>query len=1215
MAPVYFLKLDGIPGESRDPQHPDELELESFTWGESTVPRSEPVDVAFTAPSSAASPALFLACADGRRIPGAVLTIEDPEAQPESSRRWRFSDVSVSEYSTTGGQSGPIDSVTMQAESVEALAPPVPAALRLDIVRPDDLLNLELEMVNLRLEADPQEPALVVDDPALPAQLIVTFPPQTIAETAYFRSSPVPADTRDSPPPPPLPPPPPPQPPALGQRPFDPPGEVGASSVFPRDSVARSANSSRLVFDVPPGSRLPFTIEGLLDWSALELAVSPIAALPPDPADEQIASAPAIRPPEPSETALELPYRLVISPNRQATWQHRRATFTSRGRTELWHTRLALKTRAGPVEPSQAQPAPLRAIWSPDYDPYDPPKPESVDPHLGLTAMAPNDRHQLVILTSAFHGYESEVSLPGLSLSLRDRRVRAPFSFTFPYVPEPFGAEFLMLSPLGGWLRSRGHWTPPRQVVRGFTVRPDLASIFSGALRGPVRRLGGAIVERDRLGVPLWPFEREGEQLDLSEWVHIAAQGRDHYVRIVYEGELKPFGNRAALVKVTERRFVDEGGIVAAYHTQSMYIVVREPEKWFDKDDRRMPLKHVRLTDHVTPEIAFPDYVVPDSRSFWVKVTTKSGGSERFGFHGVGTDVKGNPADFTVPMMFVSIRATGTVLQAVLDNYNETKNAGQLAERDLRIPGQQLVLAEPAGDPQKRNTQLATDTLNFVVDRTSGEPQLLKADVRIPQVQELLGTDAATTIRLNDGYVANGFDPATGVFAEIAQPDFTKFDPKDPLAVMERTTLGVDFSADKAGGFATPNLGASTLTRDLGPLAGDPADAATGTFDPAKFFGTGLAMLFGSFDLSQLLHTSTLETNAPKLRTTTTPIPNGRLAETRIDWEPEVHDYPNGPVSFKKDQKGQTKLDVHGVITRTVKLDGTPEAPSFTFRGTLNAFEIGILGSVFVTFSTFAFTARSGQKPDVTVTLDPAEPLRFDGDLEFVDELRKAIPPDLFGDGPSLDVSPTGIRAGFAIGLPPIAVGVFSLKEVDLGAALTLPFLDGKPVLDFNVSRRDHPFVVAVAIFGGGGFFHLQLDAAGMKELEAALEFGATASLDIGVASGSVHMMAGIYFSLQRRDPGNELMATLTGYLRVGGSLSVLGLVTVSVEFNLSFTYQETGKAYGRATLTVQVEVAIFSKSVELTVERTFGGQGGDPKFVETFTTAETWSEYATAFA
>jgi hypothetical protein len=244
-------------------------------------------------------------------------------------------------------------------------------------------------------------------------------------------------------------------------------------------------------------------------------------------------------------------------------------------------------------------------------------------------------------------------------------------------------------------------------------------------------------------------------------------------------------------------------------------------------------------------------------------------------------------------------------------------------------------------------------------------------------------------------------------------------------------------------------------------------------------------------------------------------------------------------------------------------------------------------------------------------------PMTFDGDLKFVNDIRDAIPPGVLGDGPSIDLvaNPAGVRAGFAIALPPLSVGVFTLRDVALGAALTLPFADGKPVVDFNVSRRDHPFLVAVAIFGGGGFFHLQVDTAGIKQLEAAIEFGATASIDIGVASGGVHVMAGIYFSLQRKDPGTAMAATLSGYLRMGGSLSVLGIVTISVEFNLTFAYEsDRNKAYGRATLTVQVEVLCFSKSVELTVERAFGGEG-DPTFRDVFWQPPVWSGYADAFA
>ena len=109
--------------------------------------------------------------------------------------------------------------------------------------------------------------------------------------------------------------------------------------------------------------------------------------------------------------------------------------------------------------------------------------------------------------------------------------------------------------------------------------------------------------------------------------------------------------------------------------------------------------------------------------------------------------------------------------------------------------------------------------------------------------------------------------------------------------------------------------------------------------------------------------------------------------------------------------------------------------------------------------------------------------------------------------------------------------------------------------------------------------------------------------------------MAGIYFSLQRKEAGTDLAAVLTGYLRMGGSLSVLGLIKVTVEFNLSFTYDSArDKAYGRATLTVQVEVLFFSASVELTVERAFGGSG-DPTFGQMFSSPAMWSDYALAFA
>ena len=1124
--------------------------------------------------------------------------------------------------------------------------------IQFDVVRPDDLLNLRLRGVNLRLNADdPQHPILEVEEPQRPAYLVVTFPPQTIAERAYFEApvvvitqdptSGVPVDT-DTTPPNNLPP--------DDSPPLDAPGY--ADSVRP--VVAMLGRPSRLVFKVPAGHTIPFTTEGVLNWSTLELSVSPIAAIGRDPTDEEIAAAPEIHSPQATETALELPYRLIISPTAGVAWNHRPAVFTHRGRTEMWHTRMQLRAVDEDGEPvveelTRANTASMRAIWSPDYNTPNGNDPTKDDPDLQRTAMAPNDRHQIVILTSAFHGYlvKKKISFPlgqiggfnainpaadNIAVD-NDRISRIPsaylpkgsFEITVPYVPEPFEARQVMLSPLGGWLKSRGNWTPPFIAPPpdpifpgdifddildeiGDVVVPGLPHPPQPRARGldPTQRIGSHI-----LIPPIVAFERQ-DQLDLSEWVHIATQGRDHYVRIVYEGELWPYRHRAALVKITERKFKEVGGIVGAYMIQRMFIVVREPEKLFN--DRRLPYRQVRLTTLVTPDIAVPDVKAGTFRSFWVEVMAP--GRTLFPFHGVAIDHDGQESDFAIPMMFVSVSDLPKNAKTVAKFYNA---ADMIIEREAKIPGQKITFApkNKAGDTTNDNTELVTESLNFVVDPVDIAPRMLMAAVKIPQVNELLGTDKATTIRYSPDYLTHDFDGANGVFAEIAKLDNGAYNDENPFAGILADTLGATFNSKQAGGFATPNMSLSTLTRELGPVAGKAADALIDSFKPADFFGDGLAFLFGTFDLAKLIPSGPLGQNAPKMKITTIDIPGGKKITACLNWNPPLDDVNLGIAEFKKDYKQASLFEIVGCVEKELKLDGSLlEEPTFDMNGKLTNFQVIILESVTVNFLEFGFESHSGEKMDVKVKLDPEKPLAFGGDLEFVEELRNAIPPDLFGDGPFLDISPSGITAGFSFALPPVAVGVFALKDVSLGAAMTLPFLDGKPVFDFNVSTREKPFLLSVSIFGGGGFFRLQIDTAGFKMVEAAFEFGVTCALDIGVASGEVHVMAGIYFSLQRKENSTELTAILSGYLRMGGSLEVLGIIKVSVEFNLSFTYDsDTDKAYGRATLTVEVEVLFFSASVELTVERAFGGESGDPKFGEMYDTADKWSRYALAFA
>ena len=151
-----------------------------------------------------------------------------------------------------------------------------------------------------------------------------------------------------------------------------------------------------------------------------------------------------------------------------------------------------------------------------------------------------------------------------------------------------------------------------------------------------------------------------------------------------------------------------------------------------------------------------------------------------------------------------------------------------------------------------------------------------------------------------------------------------------------------------------------------------------------------------------------------------------------------------------------------------------------------------------------------------------------------------------------------------------------------------------------------------LTLFGGGGFFAMALSADGLEQIEAAIEFGGNLSLNLGVASGGVYVMAGIYFSLA----GDE--TKLTGYLRCGGYLSVLGLISISIEFYLGFTFRSKvgggGEVWGQASVKVAVKIAFFSVSVTLTVERRFAGAAGDPTF-EQVVAPDDWNDYCAAFA
>ena len=212
-------------------------------------------------------------------------------------------------------------------------------------------------------------------------------------------------------------------------------------------------------------------------------------------------------------------------------------------------------------------------------------------------------------------------------------------------------------------------------------------------------------------------------------------------------------------------------------------------------------------------------------------------------------------------------------------------------------------------------------------------------------------------------------------------------------------------------------------------------------------------------------------------------------------------------------------------------------------------------------------------------------------------------------------MSEKGIAASYSLAIPDVAFGVFSLQNLSLGAAFTVPFLLGPLSVRFNFCERESPFLLTGSAFGGGGFFGITVDPDGVQILEASFEFGASLAMNLGVASGSITVMGGIYFKMQ----GDQ--ATLTGYLRMGGEVQALGLVSISIELYMSLTY-EAGKCVGRATITVEIEIVFFTIPIEISVERKLAGSDGDPSFAQLMGPGDDlgpdqdpWADYCKAFA
>jgi type VI secretion system secreted protein Hcp len=116
----YFLKIDGIKGESLDDKHKQEIEIESWSWGVTNAGsagvgsglgsgKASMQDFHFVVKNGKASPVLMQRCADGKHIKEATLTCRKSAGdKPLDYLVIKFEEIVISSFQTGGAGSSTV---------------------------------------------------------------------------------------------------------------------------------------------------------------------------------------------------------------------------------------------------------------------------------------------------------------------------------------------------------------------------------------------------------------------------------------------------------------------------------------------------------------------------------------------------------------------------------------------------------------------------------------------------------------------------------------------------------------------------------------------------------------------------------------------------------------------------------------------------------------------------------------------------------------------------------------------------------------------------------------------------------------------------------------------------------------------------------------------------------------------------------------------------
>ncbi|MBY2941863.1 hypothetical protein HF264_19545 [Rhizobium leguminosarum] len=460
---------------------------------------------------------------------------------------------------------------------------------------------------------------------------------------------------------------------------------------FPERSRARLSGPTRLAFrwsrrhrsDAEPTGDAPFALSELLDWAERDQLVTlrarGVRSLDregnlvriSDQAEYlrqqglepgrdlsarswmQRVYALASKAPLPYETAIELPFRLQLSPAQDPTWVFAHDVRIQRSLPDsetgapifgrpLWSVAL---------EPADPDPF-LRAVWSEDFWP----ERFQNDRYRLADARDPGDRDAVEHLND----YAGPPA-PAPAAPWYRKRLRRQNGEIIDIVPESVSAEerefrasldaydrdqIVLESSVPGILVKRGIDPATGQVIEGGgsysppdgydfidvaterllgTAGRPATKISSVALYAPksltfrelrLTALGGTLDLHTKFKPPVSAALLDGRNLfpaaTLESWRHLTVSGRTIAEEPQYSGYLFPFGHHATLVTLTERSPSQPKGDrgPTSYPVQRVFIRCSEPLKsaWYDQPDggRGWPVGQMKILTRETADLVDP---------------------------------------------------------------------------------------------------------------------------------------------------------------------------------------------------------------------------------------------------------------------------------------------------------------------------------------------------------------------------------------------------------------------------------------------------------------------------------------------------------------------------------------------------------------------------------------------------------------------------------